>query len=305
MSPLVSVVIPTFNRPDVVGLAISSVQQQRDVPGTIEVIVVNDGGIDVSSAIAKASEHGQPIRLIDLATNSGLSRARNAGIDAARGEFLALLDDDDVYLPNHISTMLTTIDCEKVDAAYGVCGLSTTRVDPQQPSFSSQYASYPFDHDLLSVANFIPVHAPVLRMPPREARFDPGLSALEDWDMWLHLTRRYKYRFHHVPQPTVVYHQIPGHSGMCATAAAESSALAGFSRLAQHIWRRWPATTAISQRFRLYITVMYCNGLTTLAEGKQLRGDYFQRCMDQIAEVWHGDRPEGGLADRIIDSMTG
>lgn len=305
MRPLVSVVIPTYNRPNLVGLAISSVQQQRDVPGTIEVIIVNDGGVSVTSAVDAATEQGLSVRLIDLAVNQGLSLARNAGIDAARGEFLALLDDDDVYLPDHLSTMLSAIDREKVDAAYGVCGLSTTRVDPQRPSFTSQYVSYPFDHELLSVANFIPVHAPVLRMPPDAARFDLRLSALEDWDMWLHLTRRYGYRFHHVPRPTVVYHQIPGQSGMCASATAESAALAGFSRLAQHIWRRWPATTTTIERFRLYVSVMYCNGLTTLAEGKRLRGDYFQRCMDQIAAVWHGDRPEDGLADRIIDSMTG
>ncbi|MGW0249293.1 glycosyltransferase family 2 protein [Nocardia goodfellowii] len=305
MRPLVSVVIPTYNRPHPLGLALSSVAEQRDVPGAVEVIVVNDGGVDISATVDAAAEQGLSIRLINLGANQGLPCARNSGIDAARGEFLALLDDDDVYFPDHLATMLTAIDREKVEGAYGVCALSSIRVDPQQPSFSSQYASYPFDHELLAVANFITIHAAVVRMPPPEARFDPDLPALEDWDIWLRLTRRHRYRFHHVPQTTVVYHQIPGQNNMCAPTITEAAALAGFGRLAQRIWARWPADTADSRRFRLYIAVMYWNGLTLLAEGKQLREDYFQRCMSQLAAAWHGDRTEDGLADRIIESMTG
>jgi glycosyltransferase involved in cell wall biosynthesis len=100
----------------------------------VEVIVVNDGGRDVTTAIRTACQrHGLAIRLIDLPVNQGLPAARNAGMDAAAGEFLAFLDDDDVFLPCHLATMLDAIDQEKTDAAYGICVLSTRRVDPLAP----------------------------------------------------------------------------------------------------------------------------------------------------------------------------
>ncbi|WP_280366646.1 glycosyltransferase family 2 protein [Nocardia wallacei] len=304
MIPLVSVVIPTYNRPDIIGEALSSVGLQRNVPGPIEVIVVNDAGLDVTAAVDDAREClGLTVRLIDLTANRGLPAARNIGIDAAAGEFLALLDDDDVFLPQHLTTMLDAIDREGADAAYGICALSTRRVDPLAPQPTSTYPSHPFDPALLSVANFIPIHAPVLRRPPDRARFDTALPALEDWDMWLRLTQAFGYRFHHVPLETVVYHQLRDDDNMCAPSVRESAALARFSRLAQRLWARWDAPTEAARRFRLHIVTMYWNGLVLLAEGRRLRVDYFQRCLGHIAAAWHGDIPEDSITDRIVESM--
>ncbi|WP_186818883.1 glycosyltransferase family 2 protein [Nocardia ninae] len=296
-------VIPTYNRPAILRSALSSVVGQRGVPGEIEVIVVNDGGTEVNDAIDTARDRGLCTRLIDLPVNRGLSSARNVGIDAARGEFLALLDDDDVFLPDHLATMIETIGRENVDAAYGICPVSTSRVDPALPPPQLESWSHPFDGELLSVANFISVHAAVVRMPPANARYDPGLSALEDWDMWLRLTREHGYRFHHVPQPTVIYHRLPAQNSMCGATMSNAAALSGFGRLAQRIWARWPATTARSQRFRLYIAVLYWQALTVVAEGGTLAGDFFQRCIGEISATWHGQQSESDLPARITDSI--
>ncbi|WP_167829437.1 glycosyltransferase family 2 protein [Nocardia vulneris] len=295
-------VIPTYNRPEMLRSALSSVANQRGLAGEVEVIVVNDAGTEVSSTVEAVRDRGVRARLIDLPSNRGLPMARNIGIDSARGQFLALLDDDDVFLPDHLATMIAAIERENVDAAYGICPVSTTRVDPALPQRLEGW-SHPFDGELLSVANFISVHAAVIRMPPAAARYDPGLSALEDWDMWLRLIREQGYRFHHVPEPTVIYHRLPEQHSMCGATMSDAAALSVFGRLAQRIWARWPASTARSQRFRLYIAVVYWEALTVVAEGGTLAGDFFQRCMGEIAATWHGDQSESDLPDRIIASI--
>ncbi|MFF0489767.1 glycosyltransferase family 2 protein [Nocardia sp. NPDC004068] len=303
MTPLVSVVIPTYHRPRQLALALNSVAAQRNLPGPVEVIVVNDGGIDVASPVEAACRGGLDVRLIDLPTNRGLPIARNTGIDAARGEFLALLDDDDVFLPDHLATMLSAIEHEDVDAAYGRCFISSTRVNPLAAPAFPPMPPFAFDADLLAVANYISVHTAVLRMPPPGARYDPALPALEDWDMWLRLVREHGYRFHAVGEVTVVYHRIPTDDSLCGGTVTEAAALARFGRLVQQLWARWPAPSERTHRFRLYIAVLYWNALAQLADGVRLADDYFQRCIEEIATVWHGGRSEYDLPERIVEAL--
>lgn len=303
MSPLISVVVPTFNRPSLLGQALTSISTQRDVPGNVEVVVVNDGGCDVTAVVNGARDGGLAVRLVDLERNRGLATARNVGVQAARGEFLAFLDDDDVFLPNHLSLALGALGAGGADLAYTVCVVRQSRVDPTDPPMLTAATSFPFDPDLLSVANFMPVHTAVLRRPPESARFDPALPALEDWDMWLRLARNHRYRFVHIPQPTVVYHRIASEASMVGSTVSDGMALARFGTLTEQLWRRWPALTPKAAHFRLYIAVMYWHALARLASGQPLGDQYFQRCVEEIAAVWHERRPETGLRQRIIESI--
>lgn len=93
--PVLSVVIPTFNRSDYVREAIESVLMQK-IDGSIECIVVNDGSTDDTEAVLSSFED----RITVLTQpNRGLNAARNAGLEAASGSFVSFLDDDDVMLP--------------------------------------------------------------------------------------------------------------------------------------------------------------------------------------------------------------
>jgi protein-tyrosine-phosphatase/glycosyltransferase involved in cell wall biosynthesis len=94
MRPTVSVIIPTYNRPHLLVQAIESVRRQS-VAG-IEIVVVDDGSErPVEPAIPT---HDELLRVLRQ-ENRGLNAARNVGLAAARGEFIALLDDDDLWLP--------------------------------------------------------------------------------------------------------------------------------------------------------------------------------------------------------------
>lgn len=100
--PRFSVVIPAFNREDCILAAIESVRAQEITDW--EIIVVDDGSTDQTAARVEALTDDR-IRLIRQ-TNRGGSAARNTGIDAARGQFIAFLDSDDVWLPHHLSQAL-------------------------------------------------------------------------------------------------------------------------------------------------------------------------------------------------------
>jgi hypothetical protein len=192
----------------------------------------------------------------------------------------------------------------QADLAYTRCVVQQTRVDPRNPPPLPECPAFPFDPELLSVANFMPVHTAVLRRPAATARFDPGLPALEDWDMWLRLLRKHRYRFVHVSQPTVVYHRIPSQGGMVGATVSDAAALAEFGRLTDRMWRRWPTLTPRAQHFRLYIAVMYWHALARLTTGNPIGEQYFQRCVEEIAAVWFGRRAETGLCQRIIASIA-
>lgn len=103
MAPVVSVIIPVFNRCDIVSAAISSVLGQSFTD--LEVIVVDDGSTDdIEGTIARFSADDR-IRLIRQ-RNGGVSSARNLGIDAARGRLIAFLDSDDTWMPEKLERQI-------------------------------------------------------------------------------------------------------------------------------------------------------------------------------------------------------
>src|SRR5947209_7185825 len=101
--PLVTVVIPVFNGAPFVGKAVESVRAQtmKDV----EVIVIDDGSTDGTQTVLAELERTQGIRWYQQ-DHGGPARSRNRGIEAARGAFIALLDCDDVWLPEKLSAQL-------------------------------------------------------------------------------------------------------------------------------------------------------------------------------------------------------
>lgn len=101
--PLLSVVIPTWNRSRLVCEAIESALAQR--PGAVEVIVVDDGSTDDTRAVL-AERFGPEIKLLRLPKRGGVRAARNAGAKLATGELLAFLDSDDLWLPGKLDAEL-------------------------------------------------------------------------------------------------------------------------------------------------------------------------------------------------------
>ena len=105
-TPLLSVVIPTWNRAQLVRDALCSALVQRE--GEVEVIVVDDASTDATVELLER-EFGDQIRLLRLEHRRGPGGARNAGARLARGEFVAFLDSDDGWLPGKLDAELEVL----------------------------------------------------------------------------------------------------------------------------------------------------------------------------------------------------
>jgi glycosyltransferase involved in cell wall biosynthesis len=101
MSPFFSVVIPVYNRANLLGETLQSVLLQTEQD--FEIVVVDDGSTDDPEAMVK--DLADPRIVFIQQENKGGGAARNTGIDAARGRYVAFLDSDDQFLPHHLSAM--------------------------------------------------------------------------------------------------------------------------------------------------------------------------------------------------------
>ena len=103
MKPLISIILPVYNRANVLARAIQSVidQSLKDY----ELLVVDDGSTDDSVAVAKGFKDSR-IRVIDLSQNRGGNAARNVGVGAAKAPLIAFLDSDDAYLPEKLQVVV-------------------------------------------------------------------------------------------------------------------------------------------------------------------------------------------------------
>jgi len=115
--PAVSVVIPTRDRRDLLGAALSSVLGQSGVD--LEVLVVDDGSSDGTAEMVTGLRDGR-VRLLRRERAGGVSAARNRGIAEATGGWIALLDDDDLWAPDKLARQLDAM--EAVGRAWGYAG---------------------------------------------------------------------------------------------------------------------------------------------------------------------------------------
>jgi len=201
---LVSVIIPTVDRPALVQEAIASAlaQTHRD----IEVIVVLNGATPKTAEAAK--RHGADARVRVVAMERGtLAAARNYGMSFARGEWMAFLDDDDVWLPEKIEVQLAAarasgadlINCDyvKFDERGDIAG---TGLPPLPDGLS--YAEALMLENCLSGGSAAIVRASAIRPL---GGFDARLKACEDWDMWRRLS--WHSEICHVDRVLVKYRQ--------------------------------------------------------------------------------------------------
>ena len=103
---LVSVVIPVFNGAPFVAKAVASVRSQGH--GAVEILVVDDGSTDGTQEVLKRLEQSDGIRWFQR-SHGGPARSRNYGIAAAQGQFIALLDCDDIWLPGKLAAQLAVM----------------------------------------------------------------------------------------------------------------------------------------------------------------------------------------------------
>ena len=199
--PLVSVIVPTYNRPGQLGDTLKSILAQTY--RNVEIIVVNDCGIDVEQTISSLNQN-RSITYVRHGMNRGLAAARNTGIKVARGKYIAYLDDDDLFYPRHVETLVRALETGEHKVAY------TDAYRAHQEKRYGEYVvtkrdvpySFDFDYDRILTTNFIPVLCFMHERSCVEETglFDESLKRLEDWDMWIRMSRKFK--FAHIKELT-------------------------------------------------------------------------------------------------------
>lgn len=197
--PRVSVLVPAYNAQAWLAEALDSALAQSY--RSFEVIVVDDGSTDATAAIARSygyRSNGR-VRLVRQ-PNAGLPAARNAAIAVARGEFFALLDSDDVWLPNHLAHAVAALDA---DPSVGLVHANIERMDGEgralgvPPRFwrqqSDAYAAIALRHEHVSCPTAVFRRACIDEVGAFDLRFT-GLGC-EDRDLWLRIAERWPLRF--------------------------------------------------------------------------------------------------------------
>ncbi|MFC7114604.1 glycosyltransferase family 2 protein [Natronoarchaeum sp. GCM10025703] len=192
MDPTVSVVLPTYNREDVISRAIDSVINQSF--SDLELLVVDDNSSDNTSELM--SQYGDKVNYICHDTNRGAPAARNTGIEAADGDFIAFIDSDDKW------------DCEKLER-------QVTRFRECSPQVGVVYTGYYVKHDGAVEIGEVPSKRgdlykeqlkkdwinPTSTVMVRSSCFDKvdgfneDLSARQDYELWIRISRDYDFDY--------------------------------------------------------------------------------------------------------------
>jgi glycosyltransferase involved in cell wall biosynthesis len=185
---LVTVVIPAYNAAPYIGATLDSVFKQAFTD--FEVVVVNDGSPD-TPALELALRPYQRIRYLRQ-ENRGPSSARNAGIQVAAGKYVAFLDSDDLWLPQHLAKQVTALETNpKLQMVYAN-GIYLRGETPVGILFDNSPQALPVDLDglLHERSTVITSSAVVLREALLKAGlFDEQLRRCEDYDLWLRLAQ--------------------------------------------------------------------------------------------------------------------
>ena len=206
--PLVSVVIPAFNRADLIGRAIESVARQTYAD--IEIIVADDASTDNTAAVVGAIQDPR-VRYLNSERNAGASAARNMGIHAASGDFVAFLDSDDVWMLNKLELQLAAVR-QHPDWGSVVCytqaivdnGKTSELMPIRAKRDSEPVADYVLGHEGL-------IHTSSLMLSRKLAAstlFPVDQKTHEDWDVFLRLEQK-GVTWQFVAQPLMVWHNEP------------------------------------------------------------------------------------------------
>ena len=242
--PSVSVIVRTRDRPALLREALASLRAQtfRDFE---TLVVANGGEAPPPEILAPPGEGG--LSLLHRVPPHGRARALNAGLDAARGRFVAYLDDDDLFLPDHLETLsrflagsdsyrVAYTDVEQVSQLLGEDG--RYHEGPRLVVYGQA-----FDAARLLSSNYISLIG--LMHAATDLRYDESFDILEDWDFMIRLAERG--RFHRIAKITATYRVRDDQSNATTTSPWHGAeAEAARRRLFEKHWHRQSASSQMA-----------------------------------------------------------
>ncbi len=181
--PLVSVIVRSMDRPTL-DKALDSIMYQTWP--NIEIVLVNAKG--PGHRPMPATWGRLPLRIVGTGAQLGRTRAANLGLDAARGEYLMFLDDDDWFDADHVAKLLEAL---RRQPAFRLAYTGTRCID-EQSQLLPETLCHPYDEIRLLAGNLIPIHAALFSktLLANGCRFDESFDLYEDWDFWLQVSEQ-------------------------------------------------------------------------------------------------------------------
>lgn len=180
--PRFSIIIPCFNQAHFLNDALQSLLSQSYADW--EAIIVNDGSLDDTSLVANEwIKRDNRVRLVEQ-QNAGLSAARNAGIAAASGLYIALLDADDMYGPDFLQSVNTHL-----DQGFGLVCCGYTYFNTKGTIHRIVRHSEQLEFNSILTGNLFPPVAVAFQRQvlDKTGLFDTDLKSAEDWDLWIRM----------------------------------------------------------------------------------------------------------------------
>ncbi|HEV7484677.1 MAG TPA: PIG-L family deacetylase [Thermoanaerobaculia bacterium] len=219
----ISVVVRTKDRPALLAEAVASI---RATGYPVEIVVVNDGG---------SHPNVDGVTLVEHETSRGRSEAANVGVKAAKNQYVAFLDDDDLYYPEHLATIANAARGSNATAWYSDAVSAFIDGAGRKPM---RIYGRDFDRELLQVDNYIPLPTLLFRRTDflDLGGFDAAFDLFEDWDFLIRLAQRGE--FLHLPRITCEIRHIKG-GGSIVMENPEGSPKFREARL--QVWRKHAA----------------------------------------------------------------
>lgn len=191
--PVVSVVIPTYNRPDFLGGAIETVLQQTY--DDFELIIVDDGSEEDYTTEIIAEYSDSRINMVEHDENKGLSAARNTGIQSAYGKYIAFLDDDDRWHEEKLARQVAVLE-ETPEVGLVTCCLASVspegdllRCEQSKPSGDLSEAI--FRKNVIGTPSRVLIRATCFE---DVGTFDEELPTKQDWDLYIRICQEWRVR---------------------------------------------------------------------------------------------------------------
>jgi glycosyltransferase involved in cell wall biosynthesis len=184
---LISVIMPAFNAERYIGKALESVSSQT-YPNW-EIIVTNDGSTDSTARMVSGFAQQTPrnVMLLEHAQSQGPSAARNIAMKAAKGEYIAFLDADDIWMPDHLNRLCAVLASGKADLAYSDCYVFYETSSGEMELLPIDTIEVKNPRQDLFRRNFINTSAAAItrRLMEKVGAFDATLWAGEELDYWI------------------------------------------------------------------------------------------------------------------------
>ena len=270
---MISVILPTYNREAVLMRSVDSVLNQT--VSDLELILVDDGSTDGTQTLIESIQDPR-IRYLKLDGNHGACAARNAGLDAARGEWIAFMDSDDAWTPNKLERMMCVMEQTGADVCFHrlVRHYPGKQADKLFPELSG--SRFIPREELLCYAMISTQTIVAKREVFTKHRFDPKVRKSQDYDWAIRATK--DYRLYYADEVLAdQYYQ------------SDSLSLQGIRVIAetrQYFLEKYAEDAQAYPPFALY-------QLKIIAKNKTLLGEDATPEFRRIAEI------EGGAANRI------